>query len=194
MKIAFSLAVALLALLLPCTGQAAPKPAPPRILVTLRVLEIPSDTPITLDAGLDSARHVYDTLLEKAGSEAIEVSVLTPSEFTGMAAYNRLVVNTFQSHGKVKRVILSAPNSLEATPHINADGTITVTLKTEVSQVPSTAIHSMTATRTFRSGGTLLLGGLSRGFLVDSPHTTPSEMALLQFVTVTLLPAAVAAR
>ena len=176
-------------MLLPSVVQAAPKPsAPPaRILVTLQAVEVSGQAaPLP-----HPASGAYDALL-KEGNEATEVSVQTPNDFPGVARYSRILTFTTLDHGKPGRGFLTAPTSLEATPHINADGSITVDLKTEVTRVaPTTAAgavpvvtrQSMTTRRTFKSGQRVVLSSATLG-----------AKWLTQSVTVTVLPGAVAAR
>jgi len=120
------------------------------------------------------------------------VSVQTPNDFPGMARYSRVFTFKTLDHGKPGRGFLTAPTSLEATPHINSDGTITVDLKMEMTRVapataagavPVTTRQSMTTRRTFKSGQTVVLSG-----------TTLGAKWLTQSVTVTVLPGVVAAR
>ena len=60
---------------------------------------------------------------------------------------------------------LSLHNSVEVKPHCNADGTITVTLKTRRDELapgvtpPTSTTRSLSMTRTFHDGQTLVLAG-----------------------------------
>lgn len=185
----------LLAVLLPSAVQAAPKPSAPaaRILVTLQAVEISGQAaPPSYPAS-----GTFDALL-KEGDEATEVGVQTPNDFPGIARYSRVFTFKTLDHGKPGRGFLTAPTSLEATPHINSDGTITVDLKMEMTRVapaaagaaPATTVQSMTTRRTFKSGQAVMLSET----MSAAQGAAPGAKWLMQFVTVTVLPNAVAAR
>lgn len=211
LKITAGLISSALTLCLPLTVSADPKPAPPppRILVTYQVLEVPGNTPISV-SNAQPVSEVYKTLLQTPGAEATEISVVTPADFPGSAQYSRVLTFTAQDHGKPSRLI-SAPTTLEATPHINPDGTITVQLKTEVTRVapaidnsvPPTNSESWQSKQTFKNGETRMFGTLfeftSMKLLVgNNPEILAENKELIasqnresvQFVTVTILPSA----
>lgn len=191
----------ILALLLPISVFADPKPAPPsqRILVTLQVVEVPSTIPISV-SGTHPASELYKTLLQAPGAEATEISVVTPADFPGSAQYSRVLAFTAQDHGVPSLGVVTAPTALAATPHVNLNGTITVHLNMEVTSlvpsaasitagaVPNTTSQQMTTTHTFTSGETVLLG--------RALHTSPTGnisggnevKEWLEFVTVQILP------
>ena len=185
----------LLAVLLPSAAQAVPKPSvlPARILVTLQAVEVSGQAaPPSYPAS-----GTFDALL-KEGDEATEVSVQTPNDFPGVARYSRVFTFKTLDHGKPGRGFLTAPTSLEATPHINSDGTITVDLKMEMTRVtpaaagaaPATTVQSMTTRRTFKSGQAVMLSDT----ILAAQGASPKAKWLVQFLTVTVLPGAVAAR
>lgn len=204
MKTILAAAAGLLAVLLPAAGQSAPQPpAPPaRILVTLQAVEVHGGAAQQLVLGPFPAPGMYDALLKSEGSEATEISVQTPNDSPGVARYSQFVTFTTHDQGKAVRNVMTAPTSLEATPHINTDGTITVDLKWEVTRVapaagdtiPMTTTQSMTTRRTFKSSQTLLFGGTALTAPGSKPGEAPAMTESLQFVTVTLLPGKVAAR
>lgn len=151
--------------------------------------------------GLFQLPVCYDALLKSEGSEATEISVQTPSDSPGVARYSQFFTFTTHDQGKAVRNVMTAPTSLEATPHINADGTITVDLKWEVTRatpaavdtVPMTTTQSMTTRRTFKSSQTLVFGGTASTTSGGKPGEAPVMTESLQFVTVTVLPSVVAA-
>lgn len=203
MKTTLAPALGLLAVLLPPAVQAAPQPTatPQRILVTLQAVEVHGSTAQRLILGPFPAPGVYDALLKSEGSEATEISVQTPNDSPGVARYSRFVAFTVHDQGKAVRSFMTAPTSLEATPHINTDGTITVDLKWEVTRVapaavdtvPMTTTQSMTTRRTFKSSQTLVFGGTASTTSSGKPGEAPVMTESLQFVTVTVLPSVVAA-
>ncbi len=202
MNTTLTAAAGLLALLLPAVVQAAPKPPaiPARILVTLQAVEVSSRDAKAIAPVPYPAPGAFDALL-KEGGEAAEVSVQTPNDFPGVARYSRTFSFMAMDHGKAIRSFLTAPTSLEATPHINADGTITVSLKMEMTRVapavvgavPMTTSQRMTARRTFKSGQTVVLGGTVLAIPGGKPGAPSETKELLQFMTVTVLPSQVAA-
>ena len=205
MKMSFAAAAISLSVLLPGAVQAAPKPpAPPtRILVTLQAVEVP--VRVAQEAALKpyASPGAYEALL-KESSQASEVSVQTPDDFPGAARYNQFSAIDAQISGKTTTSYILAPTSLEATPHINADGTITVDLNMEVTRfaprvagtLPATITQSMTTRRTFKSGQTQTLpfGGAEAAGQGGKPGALPETKVLLEFLTVTVLPSVATAR
>jgi len=205
MKMTLIATAGLLSALMPTAAQAAPKPSvpPTRILVTLQAVEVPSR--VVQDAALKPypAQGAYDALL-KQSSEASEMTIQTSNDFPGVARYNQFSAITTQISGKSVTSYILAPTSLEATPHINGDGTVTVDLNMEVTRfaprvagtLPATITQSMTTRRTFKSGQTQTLpfGGTASATLGVKPGASPETKVLLEFMRVTVLPGAVAAR
>jgi hypothetical protein len=220
LKIIVCLTSVSLALCLPLTVFAAPTAPPlPRILVTYQVLEVSGDTgfpdpvPYSDPTSSTMASEFYKALLQTPGAEAAEISVQMPADVLGEARYNRVLTFPVQDHGKPSRISLILPMSLEATPHINPDGTITVQLKTEVTraapqletdhQVPLTNGESWQTTQTFKSGEMRMFGAGDtftsfRGLVGNSPKVVAENKKLtalqnkvfVPFVTVTILPSA----
>jgi len=201
MKTTASLLSGILALLLPVSIFAAPKPTvnPPRIRVTLQALEIPAGTaPVTVSDTIP-ASEVYKSLLLNDGTEATEISVQTPADFPGTAQYSRVFAYTATENGKPSLNLLTAPTTLEAMPHVNPDGTITVRLNMEITSfvssaltlghaVPETTSQRMTTTRTFTSGKTILFNATLQTAPSGNTGKGTESKELLQFVTVTILP------
>jgi len=197
LKVTAGLVLSTFAVCLPLTVFADPKPAPPlpRILVTYQVLEVPGDTPVSV-SDTQPASEVYKILLQTPGAEATEISLQIPADFPGTAQYNRVLTFSAQYHGKPTHSFLDVPTSLQATPHINPDGTITVQLKTEVTraasaiddEVPLTNSESWQSKQTFKSGETRMFGSTVRVTPDDKSGTMPQNKELLEFVTVTILP------
>jgi hypothetical protein len=210
LKLTASLISGALALCLPLTVLAEQKaaPPPPRILVTYQVLEVPGDTTIPV-TDTQPASEVYKTLMQIPSAEATEISLQTPAGFPGTVRYNRVLTFSAQDHGKPTRVFLDLPMSLEATPHINPDGTITVQIKTEIThaaptigdEVPLINGESWQSKQTFKNGEIRLFAPgdtftSMRLFAGNDPKTLAKnkELIALQnkvfvpFVTVTVLP------
>ncbi len=203
-KIAAALVTGTFALCLLSPVVADPKPAVrlPRILITLRVFEVPDNVPIPASgpvpvsiSGPLTASSIYTGILQNAQGEITEVSVQAPADFSGAAFYNRMLPFPVQEQGKATQIFVPLPTSLEATPHVNKDGTITVRLKMEVTRpaptvtgaVPQTTSQSMQTTLTLKNGDTRIFATTVQNTQTDKP-SQPSSKVILQFVTVTILP------
>lgn len=210
LKTATPIILGIFALCLSHAVSADPTPAAnaPRVLVMLQVVQVPSTMPISV-SDTHPASELYKTLLQMPGAEATEISVQTTAGFPAEARYNRVLTFSTQDHGKPTRGFLDVPTSLEATPHINPDGTITVQLKTEVTrvapaigdEVPLTNGDFWQSKQTFKNGETRMFGvgpefTSMRGLVGSDPKTLArnKELAasqnklLVPFVTVTVLP------
>lgn len=184
MKTTLISAFVVLTQIAPAFAQAAPQAAPPtpRFCITLEAVEVSGDTSYSVTPGPEPAAGVLEQMLKKGGVELTEVSLVTPNNFSGSAESSQLVLYTAQDQGKPTLGSVRVPTSLEALPHLNPDGTITVGLKTMVSHTapaaaglaPVTTSQSLTTKQTFKDGGTLLFGGAA----------LPGKKPLLMFVTV----------
>ena len=184
MKTALVSALVVLTQIAPAFAQAVPQATPPapRFRVTLEAVEVSGDTSYSVTPGPEPAAGVLEQMLKAGGAELTEVSLITPNDFSGSAASSQLFVFTAQDQGKPTLGFVRVPTSLEALPHLNPDGTITVGLKIMVSHtVPATASmapvttsQSLTTKQTFKDGGTKLFGGAA----------LPGKKSLLMFVTV----------
>ena len=184
MKTAIVSVLFALAQIAPALAQAAPQAAPPapRFRVTLEAVEVSGDTSYSVTPGPEPAAGVLEQMLKQGGVEMTEVSVVTPNDFAGSAEFNQVIGFTYEDKGKPTVGMLRVPTSLEALPHLNPDGTIKVGLKIMVSHslplagsvIPSTVNQSLTTTKTFKDGGSLLLGGT----------TISGQKQMLMFVTV----------
>lgn len=167
----------------PSFVQAAPQaaPPPPRFCITLEAVEVSGDKDYSVTPGPEPAAGIFEEMLKK-GVELTEVSLVTPNDFSGSAQSRQLVVYSAQDQGKPTLGFVRVPTFLEALPHLNPDGTITVGLKIMVSHTvpaaaglaPVTTSQSLTTKQTFKDGGTKLFGGAA----------LPGKKSLLMFVTV----------
>jgi len=183
MKTAIVSALVVLTLTAPSLVQAAPQaaPPPPRFCITLEAVEVSGDTSYSVTPGPEPAAGVFEEMLKK-GVELTEVSLVTPNDFSGSAESSQLIVYSAQDQGKPTLGFVRVPTFLEALPHLNPDGTITVSLKIMVSHTvpaaagmaPVTTSQLMTTKQTFKDGGTLLFGGAA----------LPGKKSLLMFVSV----------
>lgn len=212
MKITVSLVSSALALCLAQTIFADPKPVPTpqQVLITYQVLQVPGGTGIPVSTSSTASEFYKSALQNIKETEATEISVQTTADFPAEARYNRILTFSAQDHGKPTRVFLDVPTRLQAVPHINPDGTITVQLKTEITrpapavpnEVPLTNSAFWQTTQTFKSGEIQMFGTLFEVrsgtlFVGNSPKILAENKALIasdykqfiQFVTVTVLPA-----
>lgn len=193
MKLTAALLLILLSLPLmaqakPPTHKSAAKPL--RIRVSLQIIEVPSKSIGDVVSGGKDGIDLYDALLKGTSSEVTLLGVETLNNTHGAAMYQHILAFTAQENGKPTRSVAIAPVTLEATPHINANHTITVDLKIEVTQVvpgaadatPNFTLRHLTARRIF-TDQTLLVGDLAplsapgeKGASADAKH-------LLLFVT-----------
>lgn len=194
-------------------GDSQPTSTPQRVLITYQVLEVPGNTGIPVSTSATAAGFYKSALQNVKNSEATEISVETPADVAGAVRNSRVLTFSVQDHGKTQQAFLDVPTSLEATPHINTDGTITVQLKTEVTRaaptvadaglVPLTNGSSWQSKQTFKNGETRMFGTLfeftsTRGFVGNDPKTQAKNKEIIaslnkefvQFVTVTVLPTA----
>ena len=186
--------------------SAAPTSAPPpaRVEVTLTVIQVPDAVnvdAVNVDLGPNSASGVYTDMMVNHAAEATEISLVTPTDFPGTAQYSRTFVYTTVEHGKPQKNFYAAPTRLEATPHVNTDGTITVRLTTQATLIlpanlkveaagpPLTQNRGLITTRTFRSGQMIVFGDTVRDVLGHAAGGTDTEQQILQFVQVRLLQA-----
>lgn len=184
MKTTLISALVVLTQMAPSFAQAAPQaaPPPPRFRVTLEAVEVSGDGTYSVTPGPEPAVGALEERLKKGGADMTEVSLVTPNDFAGSAEFNQVIGFTYDNKGKPTVGMLRVPTSLEALPHLNPDGTIKVGLKIMVahtlplagSVIPSTVNQSLTTTKTFKDGGTLLLGG----------STLSGQKQMLMFVTV----------
>lgn len=177
-----------------------------RIVVTLHVIHAPAgvidEMEKTYPSGPEKYSQIYSALLSSTG-EATELSLQTVNDAPGFAQYSRVLSFVARDQGKPSRKFITVPTSLEATPHINPDGMITVKLKTEMTEVmpadssarggavPPTVSQRVTTMETFDTFGgsdTLLLSGLGSNPQSGKTDTADGRKVPLEFVTVTLLP------
>ena len=190
----------LAAFTLSATGvSAAPASAPPaRVEVTLTLIQVPDS--VSVEIGPQSGSDVYTDMMVNHAAEATEISLVTPTDFPGTAQYSRTFVYTTVEQGKPQKNFYAAPTRLEATPHVNADGTITVRLTTQATLIlptnlkvgadgpPLTQNRGLTTTRTFRSGQMIVFGDTVRNVLGHAAGGTDTGQQILQFIQVRLLP------
>jgi len=179
-----------------------------RIIVTLQVVQAPAAALETMENnytnGPGKYALIYQALVGQTG-EATEISVETENNILGSVRYSRILAYASHSHGKPTQSLLAMPTTLEATPHINPDGTVRVSLKIEIAEVtllntsvqagvtPNTATQSLTTTRTFQTGVTDLLAAPVKIVHSGNSSTAGHQPAPMLFVTVTALPAESAA-
>lgn len=196
------------------TQPSTPVDPKSRIVVTLQVVRARAGVLEALEKtytnGPVKYALLYRALLGQAG-KATEMSLRTTNDVPGAAQYSRILAFTSRDHGRPAQSFVTLSTSLEATPHINGDGTITVRLKTEAADTlpsdapaktdatPSVTTQRMTTTRTFLSGETALLVAPAKISLITTPRssgadTTDSKEVTLEFATVTALPPEAAVR
>jgi hypothetical protein len=190
-----------------CLGSLQAQQAPPlqtpavtpqRILITVESLEVSPKVMDKLDRtipeGDKKAGLILDALYKDQLPDAVILSLQTSNDFPGMASYDKLVSFTDKDHPGKNFVDLVT--SLEATPHIETDGFMSIKLKTQVTQtspagLPNTVADAMTLPLFHLKNGVPFL-------LRGTPHDSsgkfamPNDTQTLQpvwFITENVLPA-----
>lgn len=174
-------------------------PATSPILITVEVVDV---HPSVMDKfvrsftnGPDRGANILEELLKSQVNEATIIRVQTRNDVTGVASYDKVV--GFTSHDKASpgKAFVTLETSLTATPHIEGNHTISVKLKTTVTQISSEGIPN-----TIGRGITLPQGYFLNGLTEMYPGqpldgkgklakaNNPQALEEVSFVTVTVLP------
>lgn len=177
---------------------AQPTAPPPAVEIRLQAVDAASLSvdylEKTVPKGADQKERIFQTLATASHNPVVVMTTQIPADFPGNFSDLRQINVVSEKKGQRQRHPVTAGVELAATPHVNADGTIKLSLVMAVSQFLSA---TGVVTPTYRISTNLPLvsghGFLMRGIILDKPfsklYTDRPQREKVFLITVTVLPA-----